>query len=61
MAKELNQKAVELFNKEPDIEQQLKAFYAIRDLMTKILIVDQQRLEQKAGERQYIIEKINGE
>ena len=60
MPKELNQKAVELFNKEKDIEKQLKAYYDIRDLMTKLLTAYQKAIADKANEVQNIIEKING-
>jgi len=59
MAKNLNEKAVELFNKEIDIDEQLKAFYDIKELMTKILTAHQKSLEEKANETQNIIDRIN--
>lgn len=58
MAKTLTEKAVNLFDGETDIQEKLKAFYQIRDLMTKCLIAFQQQLQDKASEFQEIIDDV---
>jgi len=58
--KTLTEKVVELFDKEPDIEEQKKAYFAVKDLVTKNLEKIQAELTEKAEQTASIINRING-
>lgn len=60
MAKNLLEKSIASLEAEPDIDEKIKAYQAIKEVVAVALIAHQQELQNTADETQALIDRMRG-